>query len=180
LVTLFAHVRCTPPEAVTTFGVGAAVAALVTRPWRKATPTRQKQRSLLAVVLALAVMAAGCGGSGSSSSKSATVKDRPTTTVRLQITSPTPNQITPPDVTVKVVLIGGTVVQRTTGPLTPTEGHIHLTLDGKLVSMAYTTEQVLPGQTPGPHAIEAEFVAVDHQPFKNRVKAAVLFQVQGP
>jgi hypothetical protein len=174
---LLAHVRCTPPETVTTFGIGAVVAALVTRPWRKTTPARMRQRSLLAAVLAVAITAAGCGGS-SSSSTSTTSGQRPTTTAQIQITSPTPNQVSPPDVVVRVALTGGKVVQRTTGKLTPDEGHVHLTLDGKLVSMAYTTEQVLPNVAPGQHAIEAEFVAVDHAPFKNRQKAAVLFEVK--
>jgi hypothetical protein len=32
--------------------------------------------------------------------------------------------------------------------------------------------------TSGPHTMTAEFVATDHAPFKNRVVAAVLFQVQ--
>jgi hypothetical protein len=179
LVTLFAHVRCTPPETVTTFGVGAAAAALVIRPWRKTTPPRSQQRSFLTLVLALIVTAAGCGGSTkSSSSTTTTAATRPATTATIQIVSPTPNQVSPPDVVVKVELTGGTVVQRTTGPLTPTEGHVHLTLDGKLVSMAYETEQVLPKVAPGQHAIEAEFVAVDHAPFSNRPKSAVLFEVK--
>jgi hypothetical protein len=181
VVTLLAHVRCTPPETITTFGVGALAAALVVRPWRKTTPPRTRQRSLLALVLALAIVGVGCGGGSSSSSTTTTAAAaRPTTTAQIKITAPTPNQVSPPDVVVKVELVGGSVVQRTTGKLTPTEGHVHLTLDGKLVSMAYTTEQTLPGIAPGQHAIEAEFVAVDHAPFKNRQKAAVLFEVKAP
>ena len=179
MVTLLAHVRCTPPETLTTFGVGAAAAALVIRPWRKTTPTRTRQRSLLALVLALAVTAAGCGGGGDSSSSTTTAAvKRPSTTAQIRILAPAPNQVSPPDVVLKIELIGGKVVQRTTGTLTPDEGHVHVTLDGKLISMAYETEQVLPGVAPGQHAIEAEFVAVDHAPFTNRQKAAVLFEVK--
>jgi hypothetical protein len=177
---LFAHIRCTPPETVTTFGAGAAVAAIVARPWRKASAVRTRQRWLLSAVLAVAVTAAGCGGGSSSPSSSAASTKRPTTPVRIQITAPTPNQVTGSDVTVAVNLIGGTAVQRTKGPLTPTEGHVHLMLDNKLVSMAYTTEQVLHGVAPGQHSIAAEFVAIDHQPFANRPKAAVLFEVKAP
>jgi hypothetical protein len=179
VVTLLAHVRCTPPETLTTFGVGAAAAALLIRPWRKTTPPRTRQRSLMALVLALAVTATGCGGGGdSSSSTTTTPRPRPTTTATIQIVAPTPNQVSPPDVVVRIQLTGGRVVQRTTGPLTPDEGHVHVTLDGKLVSMAYETEQVLPAVGPGQHAIEAEFVAVDHAPFTNRPKSAVLFEVK--
>jgi hypothetical protein len=178
MVTLLAHVRCTPPETVTTFGAGAAAAALVFRPWRKTTPPRTRQRSLLALVLALVVTGAGCGGSGSSSSTTTTAVKRPATTATIQIVTPAPNQVSPPDVVLKIQLTGGRVVQRTTGALTPDEGHVHVTHDGKLVSMAYETEQVLPGVAPGQHAIEAEFVAVDHAPFTNRPKSAVLFEVK--
>jgi hypothetical protein len=179
LVTLLAHVRCTPPETLTTFGVGAAAAALVIRPWRKTTPPLRRQRSLLALVLTIAVTAAGCGGGDSSSSTTTTAaKQRPTTTATIQIVAPTPNQVSPSDVVLKIELTGGRVVQRTTGALTPDEGHVHVTLDGKLISMAYETEQVLPAISPGQHAIEAEFVAVDHAPFTNRPKAAVLFEVK--
>ena len=175
-MSVLAHVRCTPPEAVTTFGLGAAVAAAVIRPWRRTTSTRMRQRSLLSLVLALAVTAAGCGGGDDGGSSSA-AKDRPTTTARIQITAPTPNEVTGPDVTVRIELLGGTVVDRTTGELTPDEGHVHVTVDGKLVSMAYETEQVIKGLAPGSHSVAAEFVAVDHNPFKNRPKAAVLFEV---
>ena len=178
-MTVLAHVRCTPPETITTFVVGAAAAALVIRPWRKTTPPRTRQRSLLALVLALAVTGAGCGGGDSSSSSTTTTaKARPSTTAQIRIVAPTPNQVSPADVVVRIELIGGKVVERTTGELTPDEGHVHVTLDGKLVSMAYETEQVLPGVAPGKHAIEAEFVAVDHAPFTNRPKSAVLFEVK--
>lgn len=179
-MSVLAHVRCTPPEAVTTFGAGALVAAAVIRPWRRATPERTRQRSLLTLVLAIAMAAAGCGGGDDGGSSSETAEERPTTTARIQITAPTPNQVTGPDVTVKIELLGGRVVERTTGELTPDEGHVHVTVDGKLVSMAYETEQVIEGLAPGPHSVAAEFVAVDHAPFTNRPKAAVLFEVAAP
>jgi hypothetical protein len=180
-VRVLAHVRCTRPEAVTTFGVAVIVAAAVIRPWRRPTPRHTRQGSVLTLILALAVAAAGCGGGGGGDSDTASSDaDRPTTTTRIQITAPTPSQVTGPDVTLKVELIGGTVVSRTTGALTPDEGHIHVTVDGKLVAMASTTEQEIKGLSPGPHAIAAEFVAVDHNPFANRPKAAVLFEVAVP
>jgi hypothetical protein len=98
------------------------------------------------------------------------------TPARVQITQPTPNQVVGTDTTLVVNLIGGKVVDRTTPPLTPDEGHIHVTLDGQLVSMAYETTQELRGLKPGSHTVTAEFVAVDHQPFKNRPTAAVIFE----
>ncbi|MCU1448005.1 MAG: hypothetical protein JWP02_175 [Acidimicrobiales bacterium] len=176
----YAHVgRCTTAEAVSTFGVCGVVAVLLFRPWKKvSTMSAKVTRLLLPAVLALAVTLTGCGG-GSSSSGGST-KPRPTTTARIQVIQPTPNQVTGRNVTLVVNLIGGKVVQRTTGPLVPDEGHIHVSLDGTLVNMAYQTTQVLPADklTPGQHTVTAEFVAVDHVPFKNRPTAAVIFTVQ--
>jgi hypothetical protein len=52
-------------------------------------------------------------------------------------------------------------------------------VDGKLIVMAYTDHTELTGLTPGPHTLQAAWVATDHLPFRNPVVAAVLFQV-GP
>lgn len=65
----------------------------------------------------------------------------------------------PPDVTTTVV---------------PTEGHIHLSLDGAIVSMTGNLTQALPVQ-PGPHVLQAEFVANDHNPFYPRKIVSVAF-----
>jgi hypothetical protein len=132
--------------------------------------------ALAATVVAVAALA-GCSGSSSGSSGSSAAA-WPTTTARLQIVSPTPNQTTPPNTTLTLNLIGARIVPAATGPLRPDEGHIHVSVDGKLVSMAYGTTQDLTGLAAGPHTVQAEFVATDHAPFKNRVIAAVLFQVQ--
>ncbi|MBV8387542.1 MAG: hypothetical protein JO155_12195 [Acidimicrobiia bacterium] len=58
------------------------------------------------------------------------------------------------------------------------QGHIHVSLDGTLVNMAYSTTQDLNGLKPGQHTLTAEFVAIDHLPFQNRPQAFVLFNVQ--
>jgi hypothetical protein len=64
-------------------------------------------------------------------------------------------------------LEGATVVQGTSSSLAPDEGHIHLSVDGQLVSMTYGEVQVVDLRPwgPGPHTIEAEFVASDHLAF---------------
>ena len=103
---------------------------------------------------------------------------RPSTTARLQTLQPVPNEVTGPDLTVKLNLIGAWVVKASSGKLRPNEGHIHLSVDGRLVSMAYGETQPLHGLRPGAHSLQAEFVATDHQPFANRVVAAVLFNVK--
>jgi hypothetical protein len=173
----YAHLgRCTSAEAISTAAISGVLAVLLFRPWRKESSMGARvTRLALPVLLAGTVTLSGCGA-GKPKSSSGT---RPTTSVRVQITEPTPNQVIVGDkTTLTINVIGGKVVDRTTGPLTPTEGHIHVTLDGRLVSMAYQTTQELSGLTPGTHTATAEFVAVDHQPFKNRPTAAVIFQSQ--
>ncbi|HYT38831.1 MAG TPA: hypothetical protein VEN99_04935 [Acidimicrobiia bacterium] len=103
---------------------------------------------------------------------------RPATTARIQILAPTPNQETGPDVTVQVKLFNAKEVPQVSGPIKPDEGHIHVSLDGTVVAMAYGDSQVLKGLTPGQHSVQVDFVATDHIPFRNRVTAGVLFTVK--
>lgn len=136
-------------------------------------PHRRVRPAMVGIAVAALVLA-GCGGGSSGSSGPA----RPATTARLQIVAPGPNEVSGPDVHLSLNLIGAEVVQPNTGPLRPDQGHIHVSLDGQLVSMTYGTTQDLPNTPPGSHSIQAEFVATDHQPFSNRVIASVLFTVK--
>ena len=104
--------------------------------------------------------------------------ERPATPARIQVVAPTPNQETGPDVTVQVKLIGAREVPQQAGEVKPDEGHIHVSLDGAVVAMAYQDSQVLKGLTKGQHSVQVDFVAVDHLPFRNRVTAGVLFTVK--
>jgi hypothetical protein len=136
--------------------------------------TRTRLTGLLGVLGVIAVLLAGCGGSSSGSSAK-----RPTTKARMQIVAPTPNAVTGPDFTVKVDVKGGRVVKQTTGKLTPDEGHVHLTLDGKGYVMSYGDQQDFRNVAAGQHSLLAEFVAKDHAPFTNRPRAFVRFNVEG-
>jgi hypothetical protein len=127
------------------------------------------------VAIAAGLIPTACGSVAKSS---ATAGARPLTPARIQIISPTPNEVTGPDVTVQVDLIGAHEVQPSAGTIRPDEGHIHVSLDGTLVAMAYRTTQELKALAPGPHSVQIEFVAIDHQPFRNRVIAAMLFTVK--
>jgi hypothetical protein len=120
------------------------------------------------VVASIGLLMAACGGGSSG---------RPSTKATLQFVAPTPGATTPSDVDVQVDLEGGTIVRDTEGALTSTDGHLHVTLDGKLVSMTYGTKMTLEDVTPGQHSLQAEFVAKDHAPFTNRPKAFVRFNV---
>jgi hypothetical protein len=132
-------------------------------------------RSAVLVAVAVAVLLAACGSSG------ATHSSRPTTAAKLLILSPTPNEVTGPDVTLRFQVIGGTVLapSQVTGPLRGDQGHIHVALDGKLVQVAYSTQAQLTGLTPGLHTIQASWVATDHLPFANPVVVDVIFTVRG-
>ena len=72
---------------------------------------------------------------------------------------------------------GGRIVKQTTGKLTPDEGHVHLTLDGKGYVMSYGNRQDFRNVAAGQHSLQAEFVAKDHAPFTNRPRAFVSFNV---
>ncbi|MDH5334198.1 MAG: DUF4399 domain-containing protein [Thermoleophilia bacterium] len=78
----------------------------------------------------------------------------------------------------EVDLKGGTVVEQTSTELQPDEGHLHVMLDGQLVSMTSGTSQELGDLPPGAHLLQVEFVANDHAPFDPRVLAASTFEVK--
>lgn len=145
---------------------------------RRHTMSPGKKRAIWVLVPVMLVVLGLALTAGSWAPKSKPSKNRPVTPARLAITSPTPNEVTGPDVPLRLELTGGVIVPQTSTRLSPTEGHVHLYVDGKLVSMTYGLTDDLKNLSPGPHSIRAEFVAADHAPFKNPVVAAVLIQVQ--
>ena len=127
---------------------------------------------LLSVPL-LGLALAACGGGSST-----TTTVRPHTDAKLVIVSPQPNAVTSTNVPVQFQVEGATVSPPQKNKLTPNEGHIHVTVDGKLVTMAYGTSTELVGLSPGLHTLQAEFVANDHLPFADRVISVVIFTVK--
>lgn len=107
---------------------------------------------------------------------------RPASTATLTIQQPAEGE-DPQGAQVEVVmeLTGGHVIDTATTTLTSDTGHIHLSLDGKLVSMTYGVVQLvdLTGVAPGSHTLRAEFVAADHGPFDPRVVSIVRFTTGG-
>ena len=104
---------------------------------------------------------------------------RPTSSAHLQIVSPSSGEVIegdPATISVELRLDGGTIVPITSLHLVPNEGHIHLYLDGSLLSMTGLDTQII--VLPGPHTLRAEFVAVDHGPFRPPVVATVTFRVR--
>ena len=130
----------------------------------------------IAVLATLVLAVAACG---SEPEPDATTEppatDRPSSTAELAFVNPLPGAtVEGESLTVELSLEGATILKEATQDLAPDEGHIHLRLDGELVSMTYGLEQSV-GVEPGNHLIEAEFVAGDHSPFDPRVVVNTTF-----
>ena len=137
---------------------------------------------MIVPVIIGASIAAACGsGSGTpTSAPSSTAVARPSTPATLEILRPAPNEHTARIVDVDLRLEHAHLAAGTQagGILRPDRGHIHLSVDGTLVSMPLQLHDRLPPLAPGSHTLQAEFVASDHLPFANRVVAAVTFNVR--
>jgi len=104
---------------------------------------------------------------------------RPSTNAKIIILSPKPQQVlrgNPATVPVRLRVEGARIVTQTSTHLVPDKGHIHLYLDGVLVTMAYATSTTI-YPYPDSHRLEAQFVAVDHGPLSPPVTAWVTFRV---
>lgn len=134
-------------------------------------------RGLVGVMLVVAMSA--CSGGGSAEPTAGTPGTRPSSTAKLSIVSPTNGQVIEgSDVKLKVALKDATIVSVASTDLKPNEGHLHVLLDGTLISMTSGTRMTIPDVTPGKHLLEVEFVANDHFPFDPGVVSAVSFEVQ--
>ena len=137
---------------------------------------RPRFRHQIALVLSVPLLGASLAACGGGSSTATT--GRPHTDAKLLIVSPQPNALTGRSVPVQFQVEGATVSLPQKNKLTPNEGHIHVTVDGKLVVMSYGTSTELEGLSPGLHTLQAEFVANDHLPFADRVISVVIFTVK--
>ena len=129
-----------------------------------------------AALLLAAVLVAACGPRAQAPQPAA--QARPRSTATLVILAPVPGStITGRTLQVQLKLSGATVTPETSTNLKPDRGHIHLSLDGRIVSMAYGLDQTVQ-VTPGDHLLLAEFVATDHFPFNPRVVTTATFTVK--
>jgi len=139
-----------------------------------------RARIVGSALIALALLGSACGpGGATADSPSPSSGSRPTSTAQLSIVSPKNGSVVKgPIVHLKLSLQGAQIVKQTSKQLSPDEGHVHVLLDGNLISMNYRLGDEIPNVGPGPHRIEVEFVATDHAPFDPRVTAVTSFQVK--
>ena len=143
-----------------------------------------RRTAVTAIVVLLAACSSGGGspqsdGGATGSTTPSVSADRPASTAKLTIITPTNGQVVHgTTVQMKVRLKDATIVPATTADIVPDEGHLHVILDDQLISMTGETTQLLSNLTPGQHLLKVEFVASDHAPFDPRVIAAVAFEVQ--
>lgn len=137
---------------------------------------------LAAMIAVTALVASACGGSGAqdpSSTATTPAASRPSSTAKLTIISPKNGSVVHGStVDLRIGLDGARIVKQTSTTLTPDEGHVHVLLDGKLISMNYSLNDTIADVTPGQHLLQVEFVATDHAPFDPRVIAVTTFEVK--
>lgn len=131
------------------------------------------RKSLLYVLAAMLLI-----GACSSKSSSTNSVGRPRSTATLSILEPKSGaELSTRTVVVQLTLVGGTITKVVTTNIQPNVGHIHIRLDGRTITLLGSLTDPVP-VTPGPHIVEAEFVAADHGPFSPRVLSAVSFTVK--
>jgi len=105
--------------------------------------------------------------------------ERPTSTGVLTIVSPeNGDRVAGGTAQLEIDLQGAEIVDQTSTDLSPDRGHLHVMLDGALVSMTSGTSLSLTDLGAGEHLLQVEFVASDHAPFNPRVLAAVSFEAK--
>ena len=136
---------------------------------------------LVVAVLSTSLLLVACGGGGGGAGPSPTSPTtRPSSPATVKILSPKNGAtVKGPTVHVRVSLTGAEIVPATTTHITPTQGHLHVYLDGKIVSMNFSTNATIPNVSPGQHLLKVEFVASDHLPFEPRVITGSVFVVKG-
>jgi len=135
----------------------------------------RRRIAVLPLVVWALLLAACSGGSAGQGSPSA----RPSSPAQLTIVSPTNGQVVNGSTLhIDVDLKNAKIVQATSTDIVPTEGHLHVYLDGNIVGMNFSTSDEVGGVTPGPHVLRVEFVASDHLPFDPPVIAQTTFEAK--
>ena len=134
----------------------------------------KRSRIIIAVIGAALALAACNSGSQPTSPSASNSVARPSSTGKIAIVSPKPGETVSTDgVIVKVSLEGATLSKQVSTNLRPDEGHVHLLVDARTITILGTLEVSTGPLSPGPHLIEVELAANDHGPFDPRVIAQV-------
>jgi hypothetical protein len=140
-----------------------------------------KRRRVIAAAALTMLIGVACGthGSGSPPTTQPTVSSRPSSPAKISILSPRNGQVIHGHtLSVHLSLKNAHIVKPTTTKIDPRKGHIHVLLDGSIVSMNYGLKDTISKLSPGTHTLRVEFVASDHLPFDPRVFQEVAFSVK--
>lgn len=135
------------------------------------------------LAVALALLAGGCASDGSAvqtgTPPASAIGPRPASQAVVGIVDPDNGATVPAEgARLKVSLTGATLTDVTSQDIAPDEGHLHVSVDGELISMTAGLSQTLPDLDPGRHTLRVEFVAADHLPFDPRVVTQGFFEVR--
>jgi len=142
-----------------------------------------RTRALMVVALAVpALVLVACSsspdGGGSVTVTPASAGPRPASPAVVTIVEPKNGATVPAQgATLQVKLTGATLTSVTSQDISPTEGHLHVSVDDQLISMTSGLKETLPDLAPGRHTLQVEFVASDHLPFDPRVITRGFFEV---
>jgi hypothetical protein len=142
-----------------------------------------RSRTLVSCLVVGSVLLAACTTGGdaatSTSATPAPLGPRPASPAVLRIVSPENGATVPATGSELVVSLSkATLTAVTSRTISPDEGHLHVSVDGTLISMTSGLRQTLPHLDPGRHLIQVEFVAADHLPFDPRVLTRAEFEVR--
>ena len=141
--------------------------------------------------LVVLVALAACGGGGEATPKvvgadpncpteggEVAPNPRPASTATIEVLSPEQGERIEGDSTVvKVEIDGACILEEAQTAIRPDTGHVHVSLDGKTISLLAGTEYTVTDLTEGSHTIEVEFSAADHGSFNPPVLRTVRFRV---
>jgi hypothetical protein len=104
--------------------------------------------------------------------------DRPSTDARIEIVQPRDEAtFDTTKIPLEVRVVGGTLTDAATTQQRPDEGHLHVSVDGRLVSMTGQVSETIDVPV-GEHMLLVEFSAGDHGPFCPSVEEQVTIRVE--
>lgn len=106
---------------------------------------------------------------------------RPASTATIEVLAPRDGKVVPGEsLDIQIRIAGGRIVELASTDLRPDEGHLHLSIDGKLLSMrmGFSQRVDIGDLDRGRHLLMVEYVASDHAPFNPRVIDRTTFQIR--